>query len=223
MKHTGRKHGYSGPRRTRGRAIVIVLAALAALLGSLIVARGLFDAAVEYQAASIYPEARPVQPFELNDADGEPFTEDDLKGELTLLFFGFTNCPDICPDTLGMLADAMDKLDAMRVEEKPEVVFVSVDPERDAGETMRDYAAYFDPSFRAVTGDHPALNALTGQLGVMYARQSPNQSSGNDGYYTVDHSGSIVIVDAAGRVTGRFPATSAAESVAADLFAMSRR
>lgn len=209
------------PRRPvlhAGRALVIALAALAAMLGALIVARGLLEDSVELKAASIYPEARQIQPFELVGADGEAFTERDLRGRLTLLFFGFTNCPDICPDTLGVLAESMDKLEAMRVEEKPEVVFISVDPQRDAGPTMQEYVDYFDPAFKAITGDDEALGAITGQVGAMFVRHSPDES----GYYAVDHSGMIVMIDDQGRMIGRFPPASSADDIAADLFALTR-
>jgi len=188
------------------------------MLGGLIIARGLLEDSVELKAASIYPESRQIEPFELTDNNGEKFTEADLRGNMTLLFFGFTNCPDICPDTLSVLATAMDKLDTMRVEQKPEVVFVSVDPARDAGNTMQDYVDYFDPLFKAVTGDDEALGELTGQLGAMFVRHSPDE----DGYYAVDHSGMVVIVDEQGRMMGRFPPASSAENIAADLFALSR-
>src|SRR6056297_283393 len=201
-----------------GGALIIGLVALAALLAGLIIARGLLEESVELQAASIYPEARTLAPFELEDATGSAFTEDDLQGRLSLLFFGFTNCPDICPDTLGVLARAMEKLETMRVDSMPRVVFVSVDPQRDAGNTMQDYVNYFDDRFRAVTGKDDALAALTGQVGAMFIRHSPDES----GYYAVDHSGMIVIVDPEGRMIGRFPPSSDADAIAADLFALIR-
>jgi len=201
-----------------GRALIIALVAVAALLAGLIIARGLLEESVELQAASIYPEARTLAPFELEDATGSAFTEDDLRGRLSLLFFGFTNCPDICPDTLGVLARSMEKLETMRVDTVPQVVFVSVDPQRDAGNTMRDYVDYFDERFLAVTGDDQALADLTGQVGAMFVRHSPDES----GYYAVDHSGMIVIVDPQGRMIGRFPPASDADAIAADLFALLR-
>lgn len=201
-----------------GRALVIALVAVAALLAGLIVARGMLEESVQLQAASIYPEARTLAPFELEGSSGDAFTESDLQGRLSLLFFGFTNCPDICPDTLGVLARAMAKLETMRIDEMPQVVFISVDPQRDAGDTMQDYVEYFDPRFQAVTGDDRALADLTGQVGAMFVRHSPDES----GYYAVDHSGMVVIVDAQGRMIGRFPPASDADAIAADLFALIR-
>ncbi|HKL53705.1 MAG TPA: SCO family protein [Wenzhouxiangellaceae bacterium] len=214
-----RQHAGRGTVRAQsGRALIIALVALAALLAGLIIARGLLEQSVELQAASIYPEARTLAPFELEDATGSAFTEKDLQGRLSLLFFGFTNCPDICPDTLGVLARAMEKLETMRVDSMPQVVFVSVDPDRDAGKTMQDYVNYFDDRFEAVTGNDDALAALTGQVGAMFIRRSPDES----GYYAVDHSGMIVIVDSRGRMIGRFPPASDADAIAADLFALIR-
>ena len=210
--------GPSGIRVQHGRALFIALVALAALLVSLIVARGLLEESVELQAASIYPETRTLAPFNLEDATGSAFTEDDLQGRLSLLFFGFTNCPDICPDTLGTLAKSMEKLETMRVSSMPRIVFISVDPQRDAGLTMQDYVEYFNPEFLAVTGDDRALADLTGQVGAMYVRHSPDES----GYYAVDHSSMIVIVDPQGRMIGRFPPASDADAIAADLFALIR-
>ena len=217
--HRAKHHtGHRGISGESGRALIIGLVAVAALLAGLIVARGLLEESVELQAASIYPEARTLAPFELEEATGSAFTEKDLQGRLSLLFFGFTNCPDICPDTLGVLARAMEKLETMRVDSMPRVVFVSVDPQRDAGNTMQDYVNYFDDRFEAVTGNDDALAALTGQVGAMFIRRSPDES----GYYAVDHSGMIVIVDSRGRMIGRFPPASDADAIAADLFALIR-
>lgn len=205
--------------RQNGRALIIALVTLIALLGGLIVARGMLEQSVELQAASIYPETRSLATFELKDATGALFTEQDLQGRLSLLFFGFTNCPDICPDTLGVLARAMETLETMRVDSMPQVVFISVDPERDGGQAMKDYVDYFDPRFRAVTGNDRALAELTGQVGAMFVRHSPDES----GYYAVDHSGMVVIVDARGRMIGRFPPGSDGDAIAADLFALIRK
>ena len=180
------------PRRpAAGRILIVALVAVTATLIGVIAARQWLGQPAEYLAASIYPEARPLRGMQLTDADGRPFTEERLQGRISLLFFGFTNCPDICPDTLAMLAEADAKLDAMRVETRPRVVFVSVDPERDGAGTMGDYVRYFNPEFIAVSGDDAALNALTSQVGAMYRRGAPDES----GFYTVDHSGMVVIVD----------------------------
>lgn len=200
-----------------GLLLVLAVAIGAALVG-VIIARQWFGPQAEYLAASIYPEARPLTAFELVDGEGRAFTEAELGGRITLVFFGFTNCPDICPDTLQVLAEAFAKLDTMRVEPMPQVLFVSVDPERDGGTTMQEYAAFFDSRFKALTGNDEQLQGLTRQLGAMYVRQAPDES----GFYTVDHSGMVVIVDSEGNMFGRFRLGSDADSIAADLFRLVR-
>jgi len=205
-------------RRSRGKVLPLLLVALVAALVGVVLARQWLGPQAEYLAASIYPDARPVTDFELADGEGQRFSEADLGGRISLVFFGFTNCPDICPDTLQVLAQAFAKLDTMRVAPLPQLLFVSVDPERDGGTAMQDYAAFFDPRFKALTGSDEQLQVLTRQLGAMYFRQAPDES----GFYTVDHSGMIVIIDSAGRMYGRFPQGSDADSIAADLFRLVR-
>jgi len=206
------------PRRLRGSMLIPVLVVVTAVLVGLIAARSMLGEPAGFEAASIYPEARPIAPFELHDADGDAFTADDLRGRYSLLFFGFTQCPDICPDTLSVLASSMDQLEIMRVENKPQVVFVSVDPARDDGQAMREYVRFFDPEFRAVTGDDKALVRLTSQVGAQFWRGNPDEG----GFYTVDHSGMIVIIDPRGRMVGRFAQPLDPEAMAADLFTFSR-
>ncbi|MDT8439024.1 MAG: SCO family protein [Wenzhouxiangellaceae bacterium] len=198
--------------------LLVAVAAMAITAALVIMLRAVGGPDERLLTASIFPEARPVPSFKLHDAAGQPFTEDDLTGRISLLFFGFTHCPDICPDTLTVLARALAKLDSMRVERRPQVVFVSVDPQRDDGEAMQAYVENFDPEFIAVTGDDEALARLTNPLGILYARNAPDAQ----GFYTVDHSGMVVIVDSGGRVLGRFRQGSDADAIAADLFQLVR-
>lgn len=208
------------PERISGQAIWLVLVAVVAVLAGILVARPMFSPAPEYRAASIYPQARPIEDFELFDANGEAFTAADLQGGWTLVFFGFTNCPDVCPDTLSQLASAMERLDQMRVENPPRVLFVSVDPGRDGGEAMRDYVKWFDEDFRAVTAGDEALMAFSRQLGALYVRQAADEETG---FYNVDHSGMVVIINPEGRMIGRFAQPIDTEAMIADLFELSRR
>ncbi|MDT8409861.1 MAG: SCO family protein [Wenzhouxiangellaceae bacterium] len=223
--HSGRRPGQPtiqtaqpSSGRQSGRALLLAVVALLAMLVGLVAARSMFETETEFQSASIYPQPRALAPFELIDADGAAFTDQNLQGRHSLIFFGFTNCPDICPDTLGVLADAMQKLETMRVANKPQVVFVSVDPERDGGQAMGEYVTWFHPDFRAVTGDDQALAQLTSQLGAMYVRRAPDDT----GFYSVDHSGMVVIVDPQGRMIGRFTQPLDSDAVAADLFDLGR-
>ena len=139
----------------------------------------------------LWPDPPVVTRFELAGADGHPFSEADLRGRWTLIFFGFTHCPDVCPGTLAVLKQVRQRLASDPVFAKlGQVVFVSVDPARDTPDVLLPYVSYFDPEFRAATGDDAALARLTRQLGVIYAKVP---GAGED--YAMDHSASIFVID----------------------------
>lgn len=202
----------------RGRAHIVALWLLVGIVAGLLAWRAFDHEPVALRAGSLYPQ--PIEPaaFRLQRADGSPFTAADLSGRLRLLFFGFTHCPDICPTTLATLDAALGKLETMRSDVLPEVVFVAVDPARDR-ETMGSYVAQFDPRFVAVTGRDDQLAALADSLGIYFRRGTPDAA----GDYPVDHSGSVLIVGSDGRVIGRFPPGAGAEDIAADLFELLRQ
>lgn len=206
------------PRQT-GRIFLMIVIALAAIATGIVVSSALFDRTQELRAAQAFPEARPLPDFELRTAEGETLTPADLEGRWSLMFFGFTNCPDICPDTLAVLDAAIESLDTMGATSKPRVVFVSVDPARDDAEALRDYVRWFDEDFVGATGDDEVLKSLTRDLGIFYALDEPDPDTG---FYTVDHSASILIVNPEGRVYGRFAPPLDRQAIAADLFALAR-
>ncbi|RFF27670.1 MULTISPECIES: SCO family protein [unclassified Wenzhouxiangella] len=206
-------------RSASGRIFLMIVIALAAIATGIVVSSILFDRTQELRAAQAFPEARPLPDFELRTGGGEAFTPESLKGQWSLLFFGFTNCPDICPDTLAVLDAAIEDLDTKGAESKPQVVFISVDPERDDAEALRDYVGWFDESFIGATGSEAELKSLTKNLGIYYALDEPDPESG---FYTVDHSASILIVDPRGRLYGRFAPPLDRQAITADLFALAR-
>jgi protein SCO1/2 len=203
------------PRRQRGRIFLILLVAVVAVAAGLVAADRWMQGTREYQALQAFPTPRVVADFALETAQGEPFSLDDLEGRWNLLFFGFTNCPDVCPDTLAVLDQSMQQLRLMRRETLPQVVFVSVDPERDQGESLADYVSWFNSDFVGVTGPEPQLVALTRQLGVAYYRETPDEATG---FYNVDHSAAVMLVDPEGRLVGRFSHPLDPARVTADLF-----
>jgi len=207
------------PQSQSGRIFLIIVIALAAIATGIVVSSILFDRTQELRAAQAFPEVRPLPEFELRTAAGEALTPADLQGQWSLLFFGFTNCPDICPDTLAVLDAAIEELDVMGGDSMPQVVFISVDPERDDGEALADYVRWFDEDFVGATGSREALDSLTEELGIFYALDDPDPDSG---FYTVDHSASVLIVDPQGRLYGRFAPPLERQAVAADLFALTR-
>ncbi len=133
------------------------------------------------ETATVFPEGLPVPDFALTDTAGARFGLEDFRGRYTWVFFGFTNCPDVCPITLKILADARADVVARNPALDPEVVFVSVDPQRDSPERIRAYLNGFDPEFRGVTGADAALEPLLTKLGVAVEKHA----HGGDSYNVV--------------------------------------
>ena len=142
------------------------------------------------QVATVLPQPRPLPEFALDDAAGGEFTRASLLGRHRLLFFGFTNCPDICPLTLQVLATAVDEITARAPELVPEVVFVSVDPYRDTPNRIREYLRNFDATFIGVAGSDEALEPLIQMLGV-----TVHKVEADGEHYNVVHNGTVFVID----------------------------
>ena len=147
--------------------------------------------------------------FRLTDHNGKPRTLADFRGKVVVLFFGYTHCPDVCPTTLADLAQTMRLLgkDAGRVQ----VLFVTVDPERDRAEMLAQYVPAFDPSFLALYGDPQATAQVAKVFGVIYQKQPT--SSG----YNMDHSAGTFLIDTAGKTRLLAPYGQRAEWLADDI------
>jgi protein SCO1/2 len=132
--------------------------------------------------------------FQLNDAAGKPRTLADYRGKAVVVFFGYTQCPDVCPTTLAELADVMKKLgpDADRVQ----VLFVTIDPERDTPDLLSKYVPAFDPRFMGLYGDAAATARTAKEFKIIYQKQ-PGATPGS---YTMDHSAGTYIFDPQGRL-----------------------
>jgi protein SCO1/2 len=169
--------------------------------------------------ATLFDTPRPMPAMQLIDHAGRQYVTERLRGRWTFLFFGFTNCPDICPTTLATLAAVRSALADLPAPDRPEVVLVSVDPARDTPEVLARYVAHFDPSFAGVTGDAAAIEALAQQLGIAVVIGAP----GTDGTYTVDHTAAILLVDPDAAWTAVFGTPHRAETIAADYRAIVER
>ncbi len=156
--------------------------------------------------------SRPLPEFALLDHRDRAFTPRDLRGHWSMLFFGYTNCPDLCPTTLTTLAVMERRLRETRAPQLPQVVFVSVDARRDTPAQLAKYVPYFDPHFLGVTAaTQPAIEALARELGVAVAlRAQP------DGSYTVDHTGAIFVIDPQARVAAILTGPFTADALLAD-------
>src|SRR6516225_9828861 len=136
-------------------------------------------------------------PFQLTDQNGKAVTDKNLKGKPTLIFFGYTHCPDVCPTSLFEISEVLRALgkDADRVN----AVFISVDPERDTPATMKDYLSSFDPHLEGLSGD-PAETTRVLTSYRVYAKKVPTK----DGDYTMDHTALIYLMDRDGRFVAPF-------------------
>jgi protein SCO1 len=149
-------------------------------------------------------------PFQLTDQTGQTVTDKNLLGKPSLIFFGFTHCPDVCPTELFELSEVLRAMgkDADRVN----AYFVSVDPERDTAAAMKDYLSSFDPHLKGLTGDPAAVAKIIGEYRV-YAKKVPLK----DGDYTMDHTALVYLMDRDGKFVAPFNLKQSPQQAAADL------
>ncbi len=158
-------------------------------------------------------QAKPLPAFELTDHNGNPFNQKSIQGKWQLMFFGYTNCPDICPDTLQMLTNMMKLIESDAVKQQLQITFVSIDPERDDLKKMKTYVEYFNPVFMSARGEMDEVNKLTDALGIMhYISKSEDGSK-----YEVAHSGAMTLTDPQGRFIAVFVPPLDAANIAHDL------
>jgi protein SCO1/2 len=164
-------------------------------IGLYVLAAALFAAPlVAVVAPLVAHPGRRAPDFTLTDQNGRPFTLSAERGSAVVLFFGYTNCPDVCPATLGAIASAYRK---MGEPGNVRVVFVTVDPERDTPQALKRYIGLFDPRFIALTGSAGALSAVEKAYGV-YAKIDP-EASGALGY-SVTHTAAVYVIDKDGNL-----------------------
>ena len=140
------------------------------------------------EAATEWPQQRALPVVQFTDQHGATFSSADLAERFSLLFFGFTNCPDICPTSLAVLAQAMEQLAQSRTP-APRVVLISVDPDRDTPQALREYLERFDPEFTGLTTSEASLAPLREALGVTVMKQSLGGAQ-----YTVTHNPQVFVV-----------------------------
>ncbi len=151
--------------------------------------------------ALVYPKARDLTEFTLTSHKGQPLTRQQLQGQWTLAFVGYTFCPDICPMTMATLAGTYAELQAMLPAQQPLAIwFISADPQRDTVSALANYVGYFEqPAITGVTAGHDKLFPFVRDLGLMYAISSTTEPD-----YLVDHSASIVLINPRGQLAAVF-------------------
>jgi protein SCO1/2 len=197
--------------------IKIALAALGLAVIVMVAMSGLQQrsaaGALDLKTGTALEAPRPLPEFSLLDQHERPFTRSTLAGQWTLLFAGFTHCPDVCPATLATLTGLHERLDAAGVELR--TVFLSLDPERDDPATLAGYVGHFSPDFLGATGAPTEIDKLMEGLGLAYIKVP-----GGAGRYTIDHSTALVLVDTRARVAAYFRPPHRIDEVAADLAAL---
>ena len=149
--------------------------------------------------------------FTLSDHNAQIRTLGDFKGKVVVIFFGYASCPDICPSTLSRLAAAMKALGSES--EKVQVLFVTVDPERDTAERLRDFVPWFHPSFLGLRGDAQETKSVSEEFRVFSARREVGSQLG----YVLDHSSGAYVYDPAGRIRLYVKDTASVEEIVADI------
>ena len=164
-------------------------------------------------ASFLYPVDRPAPELALVDQDARPFSAAMFDGGETLVFFGYTHCPDVCPATMGILAEAASAFGSgLRV------IFVTVDPERDTVDWLEEYVRYLPPGFSALTGTPGQVRVAADAWGVRYARVE----TGVPGAYSMSHTAEVYLVDAAGRLRASFPFGTQADAILATVRQVAR-
>jgi protein SCO1/2 len=168
----------------------------------------------EWRGAAYDPPRTGID-FTLTNQEGEPFSTDDLQGKVVLLYFGYTHCPDFCPATL---------IDFQRVKQQlgdkaDEVAFamVSVDPERDTPEVMKEYLDYFDPSFIGLTGSDEELAPIKQEFGIVSSAGDATPQGNGEDVYWVDHSTKTYVLDKDGNLALEYAFGANAEDITADV------
>ena len=192
------------PRPPRFAVIAIVLAAVLVVAAGALLALAVRE--TPRGAAGTALASAIGGPFHLIDQNGKPVSDADLKGKWQLVFFGYTHCPDTCPTALNEIALALDQLGVKRGE--VEIVFITVDPERDTPDVLKSYVQSFDAPIIALTGSPDAVAQAAKAYRVFYAKHPRG-----DGDYDMDHSAVIYVMNPEGRFTAIFTPDSSADSI----------
>jgi protein SCO1 len=187
---------------------LLLLTGLAGALAGLLVARMLSQKSLVLQGGTWLPEPRAVAPFSLTDLQGRSFSNQRLLGHPSLLFFGYSSCPDICPTTLATIQSVL------RGSPRPalQVLFVTIDPERDTPATLEAYLHAFGGNVVGLYGSEAALAPLEQSLGALAERRG-----GTPAGYRIDHTATLYLIDAKGRMAAVFTPPLTAAALRADL------
>ena len=204
-------------KSTRTRSLTWISIALVAMVAGLLLAKYVIPTSRPLPVLSggtFLPEAKNLSPFQLVDYDGKPFGPEQLQGKWSFVFFGYTNCPDVCPATLyqfKLIADSLGK--DQHLGDSTRFIFISGDPDRDTPEHLKKYVQYYNPHFLGLTGADSVLRSLGREMGIIYLRM-PNNDNAED--YLIDHSSAILLTNPAGQLAAFFSAPHNANTIVSD-------
>lgn len=171
------------------------------------------------QAVRLFEPPRELPAFSLRQSDGTQLVPGELKGHWTLVFLGFTHCPDVCPMTLAQLSQAQKQWESIPAAIRPRVLFVSVDPERDSPDRIGEYAHAFHSDTLAATANVPALENFASSMSMVFVKVAAPEGAPAD-QYSVDHSASMAVLDPQGRMSGLVQPPFDPAAIAADMAAL---
>ncbi len=183
------------------KILVIGLVVSAITGGAVFMSLALRGPSVQPQRATLLQQSPALPRFSLRDQDGAAFNNESLDGRWSLVFFGFTHCPDICPATLQQLSIARKRVLAQGESMFPDIILISVDPERDTPQVMAEYVANFGDGVTGVTGSLDEIRKLTTSLGVYF-----HKSIASDGHHKVEHSAVVMLINKSGEMRALFSA-----------------
>lgn len=171
-------------------------------------------------AATLLDKPRTISEFSFTDEQHQSFTKQQLLGQWTMMFFGFTYCQHMCPMTMAELKQMAQSLTDKDIKNPPQVVFISIDPERDSVEKLADYVHGFDKRFKGAVGDNQQVSRLAREVGVVYDQDVKKDPNTN---YDIIHSGAIILFNPQGELAGFFNYPQKAADLAADMSDIVRR
>lgn len=196
---------------SKSKILVPVFVLLAVTGGAALFGLAIRGGAQQLEYVTVWPAPMALPEFQLTTQTGAPFEKSDLADRWSLVFFGFTQCPDICPTTLLTLSKAQAQL-MESGHTVPDVILVSVDPERDSPEVLGAYVSHFGDRVSGLTGDLEQVRVLTSAIGIFFEK-----AASTGGQYTVDHSAVVLLVNPDAEIHGSFGAPHAVANFVHDL------
>ena len=155
---------------------------------------------------------RDIAAISLQDTANNLFNNESFTGHWTMLFFGFTSCPSLCPTTMAELGKMYRKLESLGVKNLPQVIMVSLDPQRDNPEKLGNYVRAFDRHFLGLTGDEQTINKMAREMGIA----STKVDGSDEQSYNIEHTGTVILINPNGKINGFFTSPLNADALAKD-------